>query len=134
MKRPRAQKELNTDINMTNLVDVILAILILFMLTAPLMTKGIRVDLPKANAAAMKDKNNLTVSLDSTGALFVDGKSSHLEQITQDLSTSWDGSGPVFIQADEKVPYGRVAEVMAKLRESGVQKIGFMTQNGKPKL
>lgn len=129
MKRPRRKKELSTEINITNLVDVIMAILIMFMMTAPLMTKGIRVDLPKANAASMQDKKNVTVSLDSTGALFVAAKPSNLEQLSGDLSSAWDGQSPVFIQSDSKVPYGTVAKLMAALRQAGVQKIGFMTQN-----
>lgn len=106
-----------------------MAILIMFMMTAPLMTKGIRVDLPKANAAAMQDKQNITVSLDSSGALFVASKPSNLEALPLDLKGQWDGQSPVFIQSDEKVPYGTVAKLMVALRQAGVQKIGFMTQN-----
>lgn len=119
-----------TEINVTPLVDVMLVLLIIFMISAPLLNSGIKVTLPKTEAAALKDTGDpLTVTIDSKGALFVNDEAADETQLIPRLKAMAgpDTEKPVFVRAAADVPYEVVAKVMAKLSSSGFLKINLVT-------
>lgn len=117
------------DMNLTNLMDVVLCILVVFMITAPLMTQGVKVELPKSEAPALDEKKSVTVSFDDKRRVFVDGEETSLEAFPQTFSKAWAGdeSKAVLIEGDRSVPYGLVLETVGEIRKVGATKIGFLT-------
>ncbi len=117
------------DINVTPLIDVMLVLLVIFMVTAPLLTTGVSVDLPKVKSAPMPtDDTKMMVIITSDEHVYL-GK----DEITGDLDTRLRTNArlqeekELYIQADEKVPYGAVLRVMAAARAAGVDKLGMIT-------
>lgn len=120
-----------SDINVTPLVDVMLVLLVIFIITAPLMSSAIRLDLPKAQAEApITVPNFVTLSLDREGRLFLDDKSVTPEALASALADAAQRHPDTEVQlrADSAVPYGRVAEVMAIANKAGLSRIGFVTE------
>ena len=106
------------DINVVPYIDVMLVLLIIFMITAPLLTQGVQVDLPDADAAPidseqLRNREPLVLSIDREGRFYVN--------IGRDAQT------PVLVKADQSVPYGRVVQGMVLLQQAGARKIGFLT-------
>jgi biopolymer transport protein TolR len=128
MKRRRRTKPLNTELNITNLIDVMMAILVAYMLTAPLMTKGIKVDLPKTEATSIDAKELITVSVNAEGQAFIDDKAVPIENIEAELKAKWDGKSGVLFNSDSKVPYGIAMKAVAQVQSAGISKIGFRTE------
>ncbi len=129
MKRKKRQKRtLQQDLNVTNLVDVTFAILVVFMITAPLMSRGIQVDLPKTSAHPLEDKEILRVSIDEAQSIFVEKTEVSFDELNAKVKSLWDGQSPVAVNSDSLVPYGKVLLVVNSLQEMGVKKIGFLTQ------
>jgi biopolymer transport protein TolR len=134
-RRRRGRRGALSEINVTPLVDVMLVLLIIFMISAPLLTAGVPVELPKTEAGAMNEQNEpLTVTVRQDGQIFLQS-----EQIAfTDLSArmrAMAGSTttrPVYVRADGKAPYEIVARVMASLSTSGFSKIGLVTDTGGP--
>jgi biopolymer transport protein TolR len=128
-----------SDINITPLVDVMLVLLIIFMVTAPLVQSGIKVDLPNAQAPAMPagsdDKVRVTVArVDANNPNSAVGVWVGRDQVTMDTLAARLLRDPVvqrdheaFIQADEAVTYGAVVRVMGIMRAAGVNKLGIVT-------
>ena len=119
-----------SEINVTPLVDVMLVLLIIFMVAAPMLTTGVNVDLPKADAPRMdhaQDHPLITVQRDQRIFLFVEEVS--LDVLRQRLVTDERirDVDEVFVQADEQVPYGAVAQVLALVRQAGIGKMGLVT-------
>ena len=124
-----------SDINVTPLVDVMLVLLIIFMVTAPMMTQGIDVKLPQSSAPAIPtDDERLVVTVTQDRKLYINDNvvepgelGSKLAAITQNRA---DRKG-VFLRADEKIPYGYVMEVMGLIRQAGIDQIGMVTEPAK---
>ncbi|WP_178863224.1 ExbD/TolR family protein [Thiomicrorhabdus cannonii] len=120
------------DINTTPLVDVMLVLLIIFIVTAPLMTQALKVDLPKANAQALQDDPQaVTLSIAAGGELhWNDIAISDDEQAKQIMSEAALATSPpaIRIEADKTLPYQRLTEVLSMLRAAGLNKVGFITQ------
>ena len=125
-----------SDINMTPLIDVMLVLLVIFMLTAPLMTSQLKLDLPKADAAPAPDAQTPTLAL----ALTADGRL-HLEErdISREaLAAQAEAKAKarpdteVQLRADRAVPYGQVAELIGLLQKAGLNRIAFVTEAGPP--
>ncbi len=122
-----------TEINVTPLVDVMLVLLIIFMISAPLLTVGVPVELPKTEASAVETNNEpLTVSIDQQGAIFIDQEETSFEALATRLLTQAGGvetarERPVFVRADGRAPYQAVARVMARLSASGFTKLNLIT-------
>lgn len=128
-----------SEINVTPLVDVMLVLLIIFMVTAPLMSVGVEVDLPDAEGAPMPiedEKMLLIVDADSRVYLKIVGGETQgekvevpMDRLEEALSTNAviQASNEVFVQADQAVPYGFVAQVLAIVRKAGVEKLGLVT-------
>lgn len=119
------------DINVTPFVDVMLVLLVIFMITAPLMTAGVQVDLPKARAKAISDQDNapLEVSLDAKGAIYIGEKKVSLDTLTEMLGgiAAEAPDRKVYIRADSKLDYGKVMGVMAAVNTAGFTKIALVT-------
>ena len=136
MSRVRKRK-LMGEINVVPYIDVMLVLLIIFMVTAPLLTQGIEVELPKAGAEPIDPAENtdpLVLSVDTNGSLFLnvgDDESSPLDasRIVQLVSVVLERrpETPVLVKADFRVTYGEVVAAMVLLQRAGAAKIGFLT-------
>ena len=129
-RRRRARRAALSEINVTPLVDVMLVLLIIFMISAPLLNVGVKVELPKTEAAALEqDKEPLTLSIKRDGSIFIQETPVPYEELGAKLAAIADGSQdkPIFVRADGGAPYEDVARVMAKLSTSGFVKINLVT-------
>jgi biopolymer transport protein TolR len=117
------------DLNLTNLMDVVLCILVVFMITAPLMTQGVKVQLPKSESPAVDEKKSVTVSFDSLQRVYVDGQETSADEFPGTFAQAWgnDAEKAVLIEGDRRVPYGLVLETVGEIRKAGASKIGFLT-------
>ena len=119
-----------SDINVTPLVDVMLVLLIIFMVSAPMMTTGIDVDLPSTRAPRMEiDEEKLLLTITSERKVFLGEIEVPYDRLEEALSTNerLQRDKEVYLQADEVVPYGFVTKVMALVRRAGIEKMGLVT-------
>ncbi|QEL65068.1 hypothetical protein OTERR_15920 [Oryzomicrobium terrae] len=119
-----------SEINITPLVDVMLVLLVAFIVTAPLLTNAVKVNLPKTAATAPPaQKKALTVSIDEGGSVFVDKQRLPLETVEAELKAhkANDADLTLNLQADEAVPYGMVAKVMAAIERAGISRLSVLT-------
>jgi biopolymer transport protein ExbD len=123
------------DINVTPLVDVVLVLLLVFMVTAPMMSRGIDVQLPVANVRTNDEEDRITVSVREDGRVFVGDKVINLVLLEDQVRAMMSGrtSKVVYLRADERLRYGKVIEVVDKLKSAGVEQIGFVYQLPKEK-
>src|ERR1700712_1808429 len=120
-----------SDINMTPLIDVMLVLLVIFMITAPLMTSSLKLDLPKAEGAQPNDAPQfISVALDPQGSLyFGDEKVDAATFASRVADTARkNAKTEVQLRADKAVPYGRVAEIIGVVQKAGLNRIGFVTE------
>jgi biopolymer transport protein TolR len=133
-RRGRSRRALS-EINVTPLVDVMLVLLIIFMISAPLLTAGVPVELPKTEAGAIDNQNQpLTVSIRQDGSIFLENSQvpfAALAPRMHDLAAAGSAK-PVYVRADGRAPYAVVAQVMASLAQSGFTSIGLLTDTGGP--
>lgn len=126
--RGRRMSGLN-EINVTPLIDVMLVLLVIFMVTAPLLTTGVQVDLPKAKSAPMQaDDTKLLVIVTRDEQVYL-GKDEITGAVDEKLGTNprLKEEKELYIQADENVKYGAVLRVMAAARAAGAEKLGMIT-------
>jgi biopolymer transport protein TolR len=124
-----------TEINVTPLVDVMLVLLIIFMISAPLLTAGVPLQLPKTEAAAIQDQSQpITVSVRADGRIFVGQTQTAFEDFAATLRQAAGEaySKPIYVRADGRAPYALVAQVMASLSQSGFTAIDLITDTGGP--
>jgi biopolymer transport protein TolR len=129
--RGRVRRGLAAEINVTPLVDVMLVLLVIFMVTAPLLTSTVEVDLPKTQAAQARGQDEpLVVTLTAQGRLFIgdseiaeDALVARLKAITVNKPDS-----RVFVRADRTIAYGRVMEIMGTISEGGFSKVALVTE------
>ena len=126
MKRSRS-KPLNQELNLTNLVDVVFAILIVFMISAPLMSQGVKVDLPKAEAPTIKEEKLLKVSITKQREVSVADMKVEMRDFKKIFISIWDKKSPVVINADSTVDYGLVMKIVGDVQKAGVTQLGFLT-------
>jgi biopolymer transport protein TolR len=133
-RRGRSRRALS-EINVTPLVDVMLVLLIIFMISAPLLTAGVPIELPKTEAGAIDNQNQpLTVSIRQDGAIFLGETQTPFAVLAprmRELATAGSDK-PVYVRADGRAPYAVVAQVMASLAQSGFTSIGLLTDTGGP--
>ncbi len=137
MATPLQKRKLMGEINVVPYIDVMLVLLVIFMVTAPLLTQGIEVDLPKANAAPIQDvqdQDPLVLSVDADGNLYLNAgddedKPTSGEEIRRRVGIvlGEQPKTPVLVKADRAVPYGNVVGAMVVLQQAGAQSIGFVT-------
>ncbi|NRF66249.1 biopolymer transporter ExbD [Aquincola sp. S2] len=124
-----------SDINMTPLIDVMLVLLVIFMITAPLMTSSLKLDLPKTEGARPSDAAQyVTVAVDAEGKLFWGDEAISAEQLKLRVREAALRSATTEVQlrADRSVPYGRIAELIGLVHEGGLVRIGFVTEASAP--
>ncbi len=124
-----------SDINMTPLIDVMLVLLVIFMITAPLMTTSLKLDLPKTEGARPSDAPLfIALSIDAQGRMFVGDESVTAEALLQRAreAARRDPMTEVQLRADSRVPYGRVAELIGLVQEAGLSRVGFVTEAAAP--
>lgn len=129
MKLDRSGMQAMAEINVTPLVDVMLVLLVIFIVTAPLLVpQSMKVNLPKTVELnkTVATKNSI-LAIDSTGNIAFNGKNISDSELIQIFKVSANPNFQVQIQADQAVPYGRVAEIMALAQTNGVTKISFAT-------
>ncbi|MFQ5877829.1 MAG: biopolymer transporter ExbD [Acidobacteriota bacterium] len=119
-----------SDINVTPLVDVVLVLLIIFMVTAPMMTRGIDVRLPKTESGSDAGEERLVVSIDKDDIVYLNDRPVNLHLLTDRLKSEMErgGSDFVFLRADRAVPYGRVMMVMDQIKKAGADRVGMVTE------
>ena len=134
-KRPMVQ------INVVPYIDVMLVLLVIFMITTPILTQGVKVDLPKATSEKIpsNDSKPIVVTVNKQGEYFVnqgvdDPKAAlsadKLSQVVVDLSKQQSGK-PVYVRGDSQASYGEVVKAMALIQKAGVDKVGLVTEDGK---
>ena len=132
----RARRSPMAEINVTPMVDVMLVLLIIFMVTAPLLVAGVPVDLPDTKAGALdQEQKPVQISLDGTGALFVDEQPVAAPALGQRLAAiaaaSRQPGGPrIFLRADRALDYGRVMQVMGEINAAGLRKVALVSTQG----
>ncbi len=133
-RRRRRELPLNAEINVVSLIDVMLLLLVIFMITAPMMQGGVDVALPRADAKALEPKSGLVVSVDRTGAIYVDETRMTLGEFRAAFRSlaGTRGSAGVYLRGDANVPYGVVTQVLAIMRSSGVGDVGLVTEPETP--
>ncbi|HEY4116122.1 MAG TPA: protein TolR [Rhizomicrobium sp.] len=124
-----------SDINVTPFVDVMLVLLIVFMVTAPLLTVGVQVDLPKTKAQALsQDRQPLSVTVKRDGSIYLQNTPVAEDDLVPKL-TAISANGydqRIFVRGDKSVDYGRVMQVMALISAAGFTHIGLVTDVAKP--
>jgi biopolymer transport protein TolR len=126
--RSNAAPKAMGDINVTPLVDVVLVLLLVFMITAPMMSRGIDVSLPVANLKQHEEDVRVTVSVKADGGLYLDDKPILPSLLVDQLHGMMDGrpNKVVYLRADETLRYGKVIEVVDRIKQAGVEQIGFV--------
>ena len=129
--RRRARKQPLSEINVTPLVDVMLVLLIIFMVSAPLLTVGVPLELPKTEAGAVDASDEpVTVSIKEDGSIYVgEGEVAWDQMVLRVAQEGGEGARerPVFVRADGRAPYQAVARVMARLSSEGFSKLNLIT-------
>ena len=122
---------LNSDINITNLMDVMMVLLVVFMVAAPLMTSGIALDLPKVGGKAMEGEDtSINISVDKDGYYYIGKAEMPADKIVDKLNAikGQNSALSVTISGDTNAEYGRVIGLMAILKEAGFDKVGLKTE------
>jgi biopolymer transport protein ExbD len=128
-----SNQDMMSEINVTPLVDVMLVLLIVFIVTAPLLSQSIEVKLPKTAAVSGRmDTKQQIISINAQGEITLESIVMNDEKLAQQLADAAAGKDnfELHIHADEAVPYGRVAQIMAIAQHAGVSKLSFMTIAG----
>lgn len=126
-----SDRDAMSEINVTPLVDVMLVLLVVFIVTAPLLTQAVKVDLPKTEKTdPAPDEHLATIAIDAQGQITLNDQPRPLEALEQGLRDLKQADPELIVQfqADTAVPYGRVAEAMAVAHKAGVTKLAFVTR------
>ena len=121
-----------SEINVTPFVDVMLVLLIVFMVTAPLLTVGIPVDLPKVKASALTDqKDPLEITIKLDGVIYLGESEVELENLIPRLNaiTDQNTEARIYVRGDRVVAYGRIMEIMSMVNAAGYVRVALVTQN-----
>jgi len=118
----------NSDINVTPLVDVVLVLLLVFMVTAPMMSRGIDVALPVADQPQIEPQERVAVSINAKEQVFVNDRPVNILLLEDQLRGMMEGktSKVVYLRADEGLRYGKVIQVVDRIKKAGVEQIGFV--------
>ena len=123
------RRGLVSEINVTPLVDVMLVLLIIFMVTAPMMTEGLEVDLPQTRAVDTlpTEAENMILSISRDGVIYLDTYPVEIDELGEKLNLLVkEQNKQLFLQADKTVPYGLVVDVMGRIREAGIENLGVV--------
>jgi biopolymer transport protein TolR len=120
-----------SDINMTPLIDVMLVLLVIFMITAPLMSASLKLDLPKSDAASPSDQPQfIAVAIAPDGALYIGDEKLTPTAFAERVAQAAKGNPQLEVQlrADKSVPYGHVAELIGMVQKAGLNRIAFVAE------
>lgn len=139
MRKARTKRKRMSDINVVPYIDVMLVLLIIFMVTTPLLSQGVKVDLPKAAAKVLPNENvPIIVSVDQKGNYFLNIATTPTAPISaadlsREVATSLQQNKDrkVYVRADQSVDYGKVINVMVTLQQAGAGSVGLMTDSPK---
>ena len=131
--RGRGRRKVMSEINVTPMVDVMLVLLIIFMVSAPLLTVGVPIDLPQSQATSLdQDKEPLTVSVNDKGQVFLQNSEIKVEELVPKLQAVAQARGGmderIFVRGDTKVDYGTVMRVMGRLSAAGFKRVALVTE------
>lgn len=120
----------SADINVTSLVDVAFVLLIIFMIAAPMMSGGVDVQLPRAEAKPLPSTQAMVVSVDREGRIFIDETRVSYNDFRVTFRALVESRKPegVYLRADRRVPYGQVVRVLAVIRTSGIKDVGLVAE------
>jgi biopolymer transport protein ExbD len=126
--RARSAPKAMGEINVTPLVDVVLVLLLVFMITAPMMSRGIDVTLPSADIRQTDEQERITVSVNAQGQVYLNDRIIVLPLLIDQLQGMMEGraSKVVYLRADERLLYGKVIEVVDAIKKAGVEQVGFV--------
>jgi biopolymer transport protein TolR len=131
--RRRRRHGIMSEINVTPMVDVMLVLLIIFMVSAPLLTVGVPIDLPQSQAKSLdQDKQPLTVSVNLQGEVFLQDTKITVEELVAKLKAITESRGGfderIYVRGDRKVDYGTVMRVMGRLSSAGFRRVALVTE------
>ena len=132
-RRRHRRQPVMAEINVTPMVDVMLVLLIIFMVSAPLLTVGVPIDLPQTQAKSLdQDKEPLAVSVDDKGKIFLQNTEITVDELVAKLKAIAEARNGmderIFIRGDRKVDYGTVMKVMARLSAAGFRRVAMVTE------
>lgn len=141
MANRRMRRRMMSDINVVPYIDVMLVLLVIFMVTAPLITQGVKVDLPKTTAEPIppSEQEPVVVNVDAAGNYYINYGQDQDQPVDVDTLVNriaallkYQPGIPVLVGGDSEVPYGRVVRLMAILQSAGVPSVGLMTKPEEP--
>jgi len=129
----RRRRAVMSDINVTPFVDVMLVLLIVFMVSAPLLTVGVPLDLPQSQAKSLdQDREPLTVSVNVQGQVFLQDSEIKIDDLVPKLKAITDARGGaderIYVRGDKKVDYGKMMQVMGRLSAAGYHRVALVTE------
>jgi biopolymer transport protein TolR len=133
-RRGRRRAHVMAEINVTPMVDVMLVLMIIFMVSAPMLTVGVPLDLPQTQAKSLEqqDKTPLQLSVDISGKIFINDTEVQMNDLVPKLKAITDARGGtderIFMRADKKADYGTVARVMGQLSGAGFKRLALVTE------
>jgi len=132
-KRRHRRKPVMSEINVTPMVDVMLVLLIIFMVSAPLLTVGVPLDLPQTQAKGLEqDKEPLTISVSTDGKVFLQNSEIAVEDLVPKLKAVTEARGGmderIFVRGDRRVDYGTVMRVMGRISAAGFRRVALVTE------
>ena len=132
-KRRHRRKPVMAEINVTPMVDVMLVLLIIFMVSAPLLTVGVPIDLPQTQAKSLdQDKEPLTVSVNTKGEVYLQNSEIKIDELVPKLQAITQARGGnderIYVRGDRKVDYGTVMRVMGRLSAAGFRRVALVTE------
>jgi biopolymer transport protein TolR len=133
-RRRRRRRGVMSEINVTPMVDVMLVLLIIFMVSAPLLTVGVPIDLPQSQAKSLdQDKEPLTLSLNEQGKIFLQNTEIMVEELVPKLKAISEARGGgfderIYVRGDHKVDYGTVMKVMGRISGAGFHRVALVTE------
>ncbi len=132
-RRRHTRKPVMAEINVTPMVDVMLVLLIIFMVSAPLLTVGVPIDLPQTKAKSLdQDKEPLTISVNTKGEIYLQNSEIKIEELVAKLQAVTQARGGsderIYVRGDKKVDYGTVMRVMGRLSSAGFRRVALVTE------
>lgn len=131
VRRKRGSKHvLMSEVNVTPMIDVMLVLLVIFMVTAPLLTVGVKVDLPAANAPSVEAKEKpIVVHMDKNGSVFIGEIEVDADTLPVKLrAIAGEVDAKIFVKGDKSLPYGSIMELMSRISSSGFKKVILVTE------
>jgi len=126
--RPKRDRNVMSEINVTPFVDVMLVLLVIFMITAPLLQQGIDVNLPKAKGKDLPPEERISLVIKKGGTIYMNENPVSLAEMKRKLEAISKLNPNVFLKADKDVPYGVIVEVMGEIKDAGIEKLGMVTE------